>query len=77
MKDKFRENLFIALPAAVAAIAIFMAGNTATEAPAADSVEWLKELPYITIQVLVVSGLNVFVVLGIGMFSSAEYGLGN
>ncbi|WP_136798591.1 Na+/H+ antiporter NhaC family protein [Desulfosediminicola ganghwensis] len=85
MKDKFRENLFIALPAAAAAIAIFMMSNSVTDAPAAESFEWIKVLPYITILVLAVSGLNVFVVLGIGillagtigMVSAADYTLGN
>lgn len=85
MRDKFRENLFIALPAAAAAIAIFMMGNSVSVAPAAESVEWLKVVPYVMILVLAVSGLNVFVVLGIGillaggigMISVAEYGLGS
>ncbi|MGF1683651.1 Na+/H+ antiporter NhaC family protein [Photobacterium minamisatsumaniensis] len=85
MKDKFRENIRIALPAAFAAIALFLFSSTATEVPATSDVEWLKVIPYLTILILAVSGLNVFVVLsvgivlagGIGLFSVADYGLFN
>ncbi|KHT64749.1 sodium:proton antiporter [Photobacterium gaetbulicola] len=83
MKDKFRENIRIALPAAIAAILLFMFSSTPTEVPATTDVEWLKVLPYITILVLAVSGLNVFVVLsigillagGIGLFATPDYSL--
>lgn len=83
MKDKFRENIRIALPAAIVAIALFMLSSTPTAVPAATEVEWLKVLPYITILVLAVSGLNVFVVLsigillagGVGLFAVPEYSL--
>ncbi|PSW13951.1 Na+/H+ antiporter NhaC family protein [Photobacterium sanctipauli] len=85
MKDKFRENIRIALPAAIAAMVLFLFSSTATEVPATSEVEWLKVVPYLTILVLAVSGLNVFVVLsigivlagGIGLFSVADYGLAN
>lgn len=81
MKDKFRENIRIALPAAIAAIALFLFSSTPTEVPAATQIEWLKVIPYITILVLAVSGINVFVVLslgivlagGIGLFATADY----
>ncbi|WP_064602395.1 Na+/H+ antiporter NhaC family protein [Photobacterium sp. J15] len=83
MKDKFRENIRIALPAAITAIVIFMFSSTPTEVPAATDIEWLKVLPYVTILVLAVSGVNVFVVLsigillagGVGLFASADYSL--
>ncbi|WP_299022399.1 Na+/H+ antiporter NhaC family protein [uncultured Photobacterium sp.] len=83
MKDKFRENVRIALPAAITAIAIFMLSSTPTDVPAATDVEWLKVLPYITILMLAVSGVNVFVVLsigillagGVGLFATTDYGL--
>ncbi|MGF1726247.1 Na+/H+ antiporter NhaC family protein [Photobacterium nomapromontoriensis] len=83
MKDKFRENIRIALPAAIAAIALFLFNSTPTEVPAATQIEWLKVIPYITILALAVSGINVFVVLslgivlagGIGLFATVDYGL--
>ncbi|KLV01418.1 sodium:proton antiporter [Photobacterium aquae] len=75
MKDKFRENIRIALPAAVAAILLFLFSSTASEVPATGEIEWLKVLPYITILVLAVSGLNVFVVLSIGILLAGGIGL--
>ncbi|CAG21204.1 Na+/H+ antiporter NhaC family protein [Photobacterium profundum] len=75
MKDKFRENIRIALPAAIVAMLVFAFSSTVTEVPAASDIEWLKVLPYITILVLAVSGLNVFVVLGIGILLAGGIGL--
>ncbi|MCV5342884.1 Na+/H+ antiporter NhaC family protein, partial [Escherichia coli] len=67
MKDKFKENIRIALPAALIAIAVFAFNSTATQVPETGDIEWLKVLPYITILILAVSGVNVFVVLSIGI----------
>ncbi|AXY01781.1 Na+/H+ antiporter NhaC family protein [Vibrio alfacsensis] len=85
MKDKFRENIRIALPAALVALLIFAFNSTATQVPETGPIEWLKVLPYVTILILAVSGMNVFVVLTIGILlaggvslSSIEnYGLTN
>ena len=43
--------------------------------PATGDVEWLKVLPYITILVLAVSGVNVFVVLSLGIVLAGGVGL--
>ncbi len=75
MKDKFRENIRIALPAALVAMVIFAYHSTATQVPEAEPVEWLKVLPYVTILVLAVSGVNVFVVLTIGILLAGGVGL--
>ncbi|BCN23380.1 Na+/H+ antiporter NhaC family protein [Vibrio alfacsensis] len=85
MKDKFKENIRIALPAALVALLIFAFNSTATQVPETGPIEWLKVLPYVTILILAVSGMNVFVVLTIGILlaggvslSSIEnYGLTN
>ncbi|WP_086982030.1 Na+/H+ antiporter NhaC family protein [Vibrio aphrogenes] len=75
MKDKFRENIKIALPAALIALVIFALSSTATQTPATSEIEWLKILPYITILVLAVSGLNVFVVLSLGIIFAGAVSL--
>ncbi|WP_305417231.1 Na+/H+ antiporter NhaC family protein [Photobacterium leiognathi] len=85
MKDKFRENVKIAIPAAIAAIVLFTFNSSVTELPETSPIEWLKVMPYITILVLAVSGVNVFVVLsvgillagGVGLTSVADYSLTN
>ncbi|MET2951370.1 Na+/H+ antiporter NhaC family protein [Vibrio owensii] len=85
MKDKFKENIRIALPAALMALVIFAFNSTATQVPETGPIEWLKVLPYVTILILAVSGMNVFVVLtigivlagGVSLSSIDDYGLTN
>jgi Na+/H+ antiporter NhaC len=67
MKDKFKENVRIAIPAALVAIVIFAFNSSATQLPETGSIEWFKVMPYLAILVLAVSGLNVFVVLTVGI----------
>jgi Na+/H+ antiporter NhaC len=74
MQEKFRENILIALPAAVAAVVlfIFLAGD-----PAAVTVgegNWLATLPYIAILIFAVGGMNVFMVLILGTLMAAFQG---
>lgn len=77
MRDKFKENIRIALPAALIAIVIFAFNSTATQVPETSPIEWLKVLPYITILILAVSGMNVFVVLTIGILLAGGVSLGS
>ncbi|MGR5168979.1 Na+/H+ antiporter NhaC family protein [Vibrio astriarenae] len=67
MRDKFKENIKIALPAAFMALIIFALNSSATQVPATEAIEWLKVMPYLTILALAVCGVNVFVVLTIGI----------
>ncbi|WP_234495945.1 Na+/H+ antiporter NhaC family protein [Vibrio maritimus] len=85
MKDKLKENVRIAIPAALVAIVIFAFNSSATQLPETGAIEWFKVMPYIAILVLAVSGLNVFVVLTVGILlaglvsltSVADYELTN
>ncbi len=77
MRDKFKENIRIALPAALIAIVIFAFNSTATQVPETGPIEWLKVLPYITILILAISGMNVFVVLTIGILLAGGVSLGS
>ncbi|WP_353496248.1 Na+/H+ antiporter NhaC family protein [Vibrio chaetopteri] len=67
MRDKFKENVKIAIPAALVAMLIFAFNSSATPLPETGDIEWLKVMPYLAILVLAVSGLNVFVVLTVGI----------
>jgi len=75
MRDKFRENLRIALPAALATLVLLaLAGEPApVQAPAA-APAWLA-LPYLVVLALAVAGLDVLLVLGIGLALSGAFGL--
>ena len=74
MKDKFRENLKIALPAAVLTFVLFALFST-NEAPiTVKEFSWTGVLPYAAILILAVAGLNVFVVLLLGIVLAALQG---
>ncbi|WP_300319735.1 Na+/H+ antiporter NhaC family protein [Idiomarina sp.] len=75
MRDKFRANLKIAIPAAIVTILWLVTYNT-SEAPLKipDANLWLS-LPYFAIIVLAVMGLNVFAVLGLGIVLAAAFGM--
>ena len=64
MKDKFRENFLIVLPAAIITIILFLVitwnGNASV---AAGSYNILRVIPYILVLVGALIGINVFVVL--------------
>lgn len=75
MKDKFKENLRIAIPAAVGVlILLFFLGNDAPLPPVGE-IDWIKVLPYIAILILAIAGVNVFVVLGSGVVMAGLVGL--
>ncbi|MDF2176862.1 Na+/H+ antiporter NhaC family protein [Aliiglaciecola sp. CAU 1673] len=74
MRDKFWENLRFALPAALIALVLFaQAGAPTAELPVAAGNPWLA-LPYLLVLGLAISGLNVFVVLSLGMLATVLVG---
>lgn len=80
MKDKFRTNIMIAFPAAViaAVIFIFLGGNSSSvvlenQASGSPSI-WLI-VPYLLVIVLSVLGVNVFLVLIVGVLLSGIIGI--
>lgn len=77
MKDKFRENLMIALPAALITCLILLY-ITWTGKPAAIqeySYSLLRALPYFAILIAALAGINVFIVLSGGLVLCTAIGL--
>ncbi|MGD6959800.1 Na+/H+ antiporter NhaC family protein [Rossellomorea aquimaris] len=75
MKDKFKVNFFIVLPAAIVTMVILLVltmGNQATVG--AESFNWIKILPYLGVIVVALAGLNVFVVLFGGIVLAGSIG---
>ena len=72
MKDKFRGNFAIALPAALATVVLVVL-MTLSKAPAAITGEYnlLQIIPYLLVLVGGIVGINVFVVLLVGILSGA------
>ena len=73
MKDMFRENFWIALPAAVATLLLILLLSFRTDISGAvtESYHLLQIVPYILVLVGGIIGVNVFVVLLIGIVSGA------
>lgn len=75
MADKFRMNIRIAGPAAliVAVLYIFM-GKSGGAIPESAPIDWVLLIPYILVIVLAISGINVSLVLTIGLIVNAVIG---
>ncbi|MBR3848328.1 MAG: Na+/H+ antiporter NhaC family protein, partial [Oscillospiraceae bacterium] len=68
MKDKFRANFFIALPAAVVSLVLLLALSLGTEISGTveNTYNLVQIIPYILVLVGGIIGINVFIVLLIG-----------
>ena len=73
MKDKFRENFLIALPAAIISLVIILVLSFNTEINGAVSNDYnlVQLIPYILVLVGGILGINVFAVLLIGIVSGS------
>ena len=75
MRDKFRANLRIVLPAFLAvAVIYFIRGGQVAEAPVHSAAQWYLVLPYLLIIVLALCGLNVTLVLSAGIVAATVLG---
>ena len=76
MRDKFRINLYIALPAAILTIILLFIFARPDVVPEAVSHDYnlLKVLPYVFVLVMALVGVNVFVVLSSGILLSGVIG---
>ena len=72
MQDKFKGNFFIALPAALATLALILMMTLGHETtPITQSYSLLQILPYVLVLIGGIAGINVFVVLLGGIVSGA------
>jgi Na+/H+ antiporter NhaC len=75
MRDKFRENIKVALPAAIITVIVFLIISTDSAPVESQQVQWLATIPYIAILILAVGGMNVFLVLILGIVLAALQGV--
>lgn len=73
MKDKFRENFAIAFPAALVTLGLILMLSLRTDLSGAVSQEYnlIQIIPYVLVLIGGIIGINVFVVLLIGIVSGA------
>ena len=74
MRDKFRENFKIALPAAIATVILLATLGEAAPVEAPDAASPWLVLPYVVVLGLALAGLDVVLVLGIGLVVSGVFG---
>lgn len=76
MSDKFKVNIRIALPIAILTGLIYvLVGSGVENAYAPAPIEWVKVIPYLVVLVTAVCGINVMLVLFIGIVLSGIVGL--
>ena len=76
LHDKFRVNVFIAAPAAVLILIVYIFMGQQMHAPhQIPSVEWLKVVPYLIVLVTAIFGMNVMAVLTLGILLTGAIGL--
>ena len=73
MKDKFRENFHIAFPAALASLALILVLTLRTDVTPAEIPPYnlIQIIPYVLVLIGGIIGINVFIVLLIGIVSGA------
>jgi len=78
MKDKFNANIRLVLPAALLVLIVYgIQGVELSNSPtiATGEIEWLKGLPYLTVLVMALAGVNVITVLTAGILLSGLIGI--
>lgn len=76
MNEKFKANFFIVLPVAVIMMAIYIVLGIQTTSPAnIPGVDLLKVVPYLAVLVTAICGMNVTVVLVIGLALTGLLGI--
>lgn len=76
MNDKFKANIWLAAPAALIVLIIYIVIGQGVETPSAiPTIEWYKVVPYMAVLILALAGLNVLVVLLIGIILAGVIGI--
>lgn len=76
MRDKFRSNFLIVLPAALLVLGWYIfKGMNLTIVQETTQVEWIKVIPYLIVLLTAFLGLNVALVLIIGIISTGMVGI--
>ena len=71
MKDKFRANFRIVMPAAISVFVLYiLLGLRHSAEVSTGEIEWVRVLPYLLVLVTAIGGMNVMLVLTIGILST-------
>ena len=76
MKDKFKVNSLIVIPVAILVTIVYLfQGSEITTTPNTTPIEWLKVIPYILVLTTALAGVNVMIVLLLGILCSGIVGI--
>ncbi|MBR4313231.1 MAG: Na+/H+ antiporter NhaC family protein [Bacteroidaceae bacterium] len=76
MNDKFKANIYLAAPAALIVLVLYIVLGMGVKAPAdVPLLEWYKVIPYLAVLALAIMGMNVLVVLLIGIILAGVIGM--
>ncbi|MBQ5389102.1 MAG: Na+/H+ antiporter NhaC family protein [Paludibacteraceae bacterium] len=76
MNDKFKANIWLVLPAALLVLVVYIFIGKDVQVPTeVPLLEWYKVIPYLTVLVLAIAGVNVLVVLLIGILLAGGIGM--
>lgn len=78
MRDKFRANVKVVLPAALLTLACYvLLGWNVQSPPMGDApIEWMKVFPYLLVLVTALAGVHVMAVLTLGLLATGAVGVG-
>ena len=78
MSDKFKVNSMIVVPVAVLVLIAYSVMGVGLQAPThINEVEYMKVLPYLTVLVTAIAGMNVMAVLTLGTLLCGAIGIGS
>ena len=78
MRDKFKVNFRIVLPAALAVLGYYVYRGMGMDVPQeAQAIEWMKVIPYLVVLATAFMGLNVALVLLLGIIATGVVGIGS
>ena len=76
LSDKFRVNSFLVFPAAIVILVVYFILGKDTHAPQqVEDVQWVKVIPYLTVLITAICGMNVMAVLTLGIILCGIIGL--
>lgn len=78
LNDKFKLNAQIVIPAALITLLFYiLLGSPHSYSPGSTSVQWIKAIPYLVVLATAIIGINVLLVLTIGLLLTGTIGLLN
>ena len=78
LNDKFKVNVQIVIPAALITLLFYiLLGSPHSYSPESASEQWIKAIPYLVVLATAITGINVLLVLTLGLLLTGTIGLFN